>query len=111
MICCTSPATVPSYVVIASESEVGDRLLERVDIDLSQRRQQCVVGKASEETVDDALEVRDTTLGVCGQPHVFETLGVQAFLLLRQVGEVLPWDGGPARIVRLPHLGSRRCLG
>jgi hypothetical protein len=43
-----------------SESEVEDRLVERVHIDRLQRREQLLVGKAGEETVESVLVVRDT---------------------------------------------------
>src|SRR4051812_46662113 len=82
----------------ASEPEIRDRLLERVDVDLPQSGHELVIGKAAKESVDHALEVGDPTLRLGRQPHVFKSLVVQAFLLLRQVGEVLPRDRRPARV-------------
>ena len=77
---------------------------------LTSRRagQQPLVGQAGEEAVDGPLEVREVALGLLGQAHVLEALGVQAPLLPRQVREVLGRDRRPAGVVVLPHLGRRR---
>ena len=61
-----------------------------------------LVWQAGEEAVDDALEVRDQPFDLLRQPHVLESLGVQAFLLTRQVGEVLGRDRSASSGHRAP---------
>src|SRR4051812_12071965 len=88
----TPSATSASVVVIrspSSEPEVCDRLVERIDVHLLERRQQPLVGKSREEAVDRALEVRDVALEPARQAHVLEALRVEPGLLTRDVREVL----------------------
>ena len=108
---------VPLVMVIGAyafgQPEVGDRHVDG-GVRLLDRGHQLLVGQAGEEAVDDALEVRDQPFDLVRQPHVLESLGVQAFLLPRQVGEVLRGDRRPARVVgrqRLRRRGLARARG
>ena len=65
-------------------------------------------GRPARKPSIDPLEVRDQPLDPVRQPHVLEALGVQAFLLLRQIGEVLRRDHRPARVVGCKWLRRRR---
>src|SRR5436190_23079934 len=89
---------------VTSEPEVGDRLVERIHVDLVERGQESVVGETGEVAVDDPLEVRDVAFEPARQAHVLEALRVQTLLLSRQVGEVLRRDRRPAGVGELPDL-------
>src|SRR5688500_6699350 len=90
-----------------SEAEVEYGLVERRHVHLLNSRQQALVGKAGQEAVDGPLEVGDVALEPLVQPHVLESLRVQALLLPRQVREVLGGDRWPPLVVGLPDLGRR----
>src|SRR5262245_23583214 len=77
----STPARTSAYVVLLridtavgreSEADVDDRPLERIHIDLAQRREQLVVAEAAEEAVDRAVEVGDVPFHLLGQAHVLE---------------------------------------
>src|SRR5688572_15163294 len=75
-----------------SEAEVEYGLVERRHVHLLNGREQALVRKAGQEAVDGPLEVGDVALESLVQPHVLESLRVQALLLPRQVREVLGGD-------------------
>src|SRR6478672_3011289 len=60
------------------DSQVDDRAVERVAVDLGQRGEQVAPGKPGEVAVDRALEVRDVTFEPGAEPHVLEAPRVQA---------------------------------
>src|SRR3954469_19345132 len=90
-----------------SEAEGEDRLVERRRVDRVGSREEPLVRKAGEETVDGALEVGDVALQSLVQAHVLEAHVVQALLLPRKVREVLGGDRRPAWVVGFPDLGPR----
>src|SRR5579863_7547838 len=81
-----------------SEVEVGDWDVDR-RVDLLHRRHQFLVRQPREVAVDHSLEVRDKSLHLVGEAHVFETPRVQSLLLPWEIREVLLRYRWPAGIV------------
>src|SRR5215510_9757095 len=102
-----TPSTTSAYVIMRSEAEIEDRLVERCNVEHLHCREQLLVRTAGEESVQGSLEVGDVPFEQGVQAHVLEAPRVQTLLLAGQVREVLRRNRRPPRIVVLPHLGRR----
>src|SRR5262249_56276941 len=98
-----TPSTTSAYVIMRSEAEIEDRLVERGNVERLHCREQLLVRTAGEESVQGPLEVGDVPLEHGVQAHVLEAPRVQTLLLAGQGREVLRRNRRPPRIVLPPH--------
>src|SRR5262245_46319920 len=105
-----TPSTTSAYVIMRSEAEIEDRLVERCNVEPLHCREQLLVRTAGEESVQGSLEVGDVHFEQGVQAHVLEAPRVQTLLLAGQVREVLRRNRRPPRIVVLPHVRRRWLL-
>src|SRR5262249_60696035 len=76
-----TPSTTSAYVIMRSEAEIEDRLVERCNVEHLHCREQLLVRTAGEESVQGSLEVGDVPFEQGVQAHVLEAPRVQTLLL------------------------------
>src|SRR5262249_60165364 len=101
-----TPSTTSAYVIMRSEAEIEDRLVERGNVERLHCREQLLVRTAGEESVQGPLEVGDVPLEHGVQAHVLEAPRVQTLLLAGQGREVLRRNRRAPRVVVLPPPGG-----
>src|SRR5262249_62190682 len=97
-----TPSTTSAYVIMRSEAEIEDRLVERCNVEHLHCREQLLVRTAGEESVQGSLEVGDVPFEQGVQAHVLEAPRVQTLLLAGQGREGLRRDRRPPRGVVIP---------